>query len=137
MGWPLLTKHNVQRYYPERSETPKGHMHQTCRNIRSTKLKEPVERSKSSDSKRGTNGTRIIAARLPLAEPDTTQLRGKKVCDVYIKVYDVRGTIFSNKTGQLPKRSQHDNNYIMVLVEIDSNVILIKPMKSCKDPEKI
>ena len=72
MGWPLLTEHNVRKYYPETSETPKGHMNQTRKNVRSTKLKEQVERSKSSDSKRGTRGTRIIAARLPLAEPDIT-----------------------------------------------------------------
>ena len=90
MGWPLLTKHNVQKYYPETSETPKGHTNQTCKNVRSTKLKDQVERSKSSNSKRSTRRTRIIAARLPLAEPGITQLRGKKVCDVYIKVYDVR-----------------------------------------------
>ena len=77
-------------------------MNQTHRNVRSTKLKDQVERSKSSDSKRGTRGTRIIAARLPLAEPDITQLRGKKVRDVYIKVYDVRETIFSDQTGQFP-----------------------------------
>ncbi len=34
-------------------------------------------------------------------------------------------------------RSQSGNKYIMVLVEIDSNAILVEPMKSRKDAEMI
>ncbi|KAL7478478.1 hypothetical protein ACHAW6_004250 [Cyclotella cf. meneghiniana] len=47
------------------------------------------------------------------------QLVGKKVQDIFIKTYDVR------------------NKYIMVLVDIDSNAILVEPMKSQKDEELI
>ena len=108
VGWPLLSEKNVRKYYPETTETPKGHMNQTRKNVRSTKSKitpsATVESSQSSDSKRGTRGTRIIAARFPMAEPDITQLRGKKVRDVYVKVYDVRGTIFFDQTGWFPTR---------------------------------
>jgi hypothetical protein len=49
----------------------------------------------------------------------------------------VRETMFSNQTGQFPTRSQQGNKYIMVMVEIDSNVILVEPMKSRKDEEMI
>ena len=58
------------------------------------------------------------------------QLKGKKVRDVYTKVYNVRETIFSDQTGQFPKRPLRGNKYIMVLVEIDSNAILVAGMKS-------
>jgi hypothetical protein len=34
-------------------------------------------------------------------------------------------------------RLQSSNKYIMVLVEINSNAILVEPMKSCKDAEMI
>ena len=27
-GWPLLTERNVSKYYPETTETPKGHLNQ-------------------------------------------------------------------------------------------------------------
>ena len=37
--WPLLTEQNVNKYYPEITETPKGHMNQTQKNVRSTKAK--------------------------------------------------------------------------------------------------
>ncbi len=49
----------------------------------------------------------------------------------------VRETMFSNKTGRFPTRSQRGNKYIMVMVEINSNAILVELMKSRKDEEMI
>jgi len=37
VGWPLLTEKNINKYYPETDETPKGHMNQQRKNVRSTK----------------------------------------------------------------------------------------------------
>ena len=70
---------------------------------------------------------------LPLKECVTATLRGKKVRDMYTKVYGIRNTIFPDQTCQLPKRLMHVNNYIVVLVEINSNATMVEPMKSCKD----
>ena len=114
IGWPLLTTANVKKYYPETDETHKGHMNQARKNVRSTKVKSK-----------------------PLETCNTDNLRGKKARDVYTKVYDVRNTMFSDQTGQFPKRSKRGNKYIMVMVEIDSNAILVEPMKSRKDAEMI
>ena len=50
-------------------------------------------------------------------------------------MYTVRETIFSDQTGQFPKRSLRGKKYVMVLVEIDSNTILVTPMKSRHDGE--
>eukprot|EP00956_Cyclotella_meneghiniana_P040900 scaffold208759_cov72-Cyclotella_meneghiniana.AAC.1 len=104
-GWPLLTEKNVQKYYPETDETDKGHMNQTRKNVRSTKPKPK-----------------------PFEEANTTQMRGKKVQDIYTKVYDARETIFSDQTGKFPTQSQRGNKYIMVMVEIDSNATIVEPM---------
>ena len=112
IGWPMLTTKNVTKYYPETIETPKGHLNQTRKNVRSTK-----------------------PALLPLEISDATSLRGKKQRDVFTKVYDVRETIFSDQTGQFLKKSQRGNKYLMVMVEIDSNAILVEPLKSRKDAE--
>ena len=112
IGWPLLTKRNVSKYYPETVETPKGHMNQTRKNVRSTKPKPA-----------------------PLATANTSSLHGKKVRDEYTEVYNVRKTVFSDQMGQFPIRSQRGNKYIMVMVEIDSNAILVEPLNSRKDPE--
>ena len=106
VGWPLLTAQNVNKYYPETNETPKGHLNQTRKNVRSTKPKQPIE---------------VI---------NTAAMRGQKVRDVYTKVYDVRNTVFMDQTGQFPTRSQKGNKYIMVMVKIDSNTILVEPINS-------
>jgi hypothetical protein len=45
--------------------------------------------------------------------------------------------MFFDQMGQFPKRSQRGNKYIMVMVKINSNAILVKPMKSCKDAEMV
>ena len=50
---------------------------------------------------------------------------------------DAKETIYSDQTGAMPTRSQSGNKYIMVMVEIDSNAILVEPMKSRKDAEMI
>eukprot|EP00956_Cyclotella_meneghiniana_P024798 scaffold50421_cov81-Cyclotella_meneghiniana.AAC.3 len=114
VGWPLLNEKNVNKYYPETTETDKGHMNQTRKNVRSTKPKAT-----------------------PLETSNTTSLRGKKMQDVYFKTYDPRETIFSDQTGKFPTQSQRNNKYIMVMVEIDSNAILVEPMTSKKDKEMI
>ena len=110
VGWPHLTEANVKKYYPESTETPKGHLNQTRKNVRSTKAK-------------------------PFEEMLSNQLRGKKVKDVYVKVYNVRDTVFTDQTGQFPTRSQAGNKYLMVLVDIDSSGILVEPLKNRTDPE--
>ena len=106
----MINKRNVARYYPETTKTPKGHLNQTRKNVRSTKPK----------------------AR-PFEKTEAATLRGKKVRDVYTKVYDVRNTVFSDQTGKFPTRSKQGNKYIMVMVEIDSNAILVEPIKNRTD----
>jgi hypothetical protein len=44
VGWPMLNERNIQKYYPETIETAKGHLNQTRKNVRSTKVKTaPLE----------------------------------------------------------------------------------------------
>jgi hypothetical protein len=64
-------------------------------------------------------------------------LQGKKMKDIFVSTYDTRETSFSDQTGQFPKQSKRGHKYIMVLVEIDSNAIMVEPMKSRKDVEMI
>ena len=77
IGWPMLTTKNVTKYYPDTIETPKGHLNQTLKNVRSTK-----------------------PALLPLEISDATSLRGKKQRDVFTKVYYVRETFFLIKQAK-------------------------------------
>ena len=38
--------------------------------------------------------------------------------------------IYSDQPGRFPKKSSHGNQYIMVLTEVDSDAILVEPMKN-------
>ena len=114
IGWPMLTECNVNKYYPETSEISKGHMNQMRKNVRSAKAK-----------------------RTPLETCDTSQLHSKKVRDIYTTMYDIHETMFLDQTRQFLMCSQSGNKYTMVLVEINSNAILVEPMKSHKDAEMI
>ena len=62
-GWPMITERNVARYHPETTKTPKEHMNQTSKNVRSTKPK-----------------------RTPLEATNTSTLQGQKVHGVYTKI---------------------------------------------------
>ncbi|KAL7486087.1 hypothetical protein ACHAW6_011685 [Cyclotella cf. meneghiniana] len=54
--------------------------------------------------------------------------------DVYVNIYDVCETVFTNQTGQFPTCSQSSNKYIMVMVDINSSRILVEPIKNQTDP---
>jgi len=112
VGRPLLTKKNFNKYYPKTDETPKGHMNQQRKNVRSTKT--PFE----------------------VCHP-AVALRGKKMKDIFVSTYNTRETSFSDQTSHFLKQSKRGHKYIMVLVKIDSNEILVEPMKSRKDAEMI
>ena len=75
--------------------------------------------------KRGARGTSVSNTNLVFEETNVSQLKVKKIQNVYTRVYDVRNTVFSDQTGQFPMRSQQGNKYIMVMVKINSNEILV------------
>ena len=103
-----LTEKNINKYYPEMDETPKGQMNQQQKNVRSTKT--PFEECHAAAA-----------------------LLGKKMKDIFVRTYDTGETSFSNQTGQFPKQFKCGHKYIMELVEIDSNAIMVEPIKSRKD----
>ena len=45
--------------------------------------------------------------------------------------------MYTNQTGKFPKKSSKGNHYIMVLIEIDSNAILVEAMKNRSAGEMI
>ena len=71
VGRPLLTEKNINKYYSETDETPKGHMNQQQKNVRFTKT--PFEECHA-----------------------VAGLRGKKMKDIYVRTYDTRETSLWN-----------------------------------------
>jgi len=52
-----------------------------------------------------------------------------KAKDVYIKIYNVTETMHTNQTGRFPATSSRGNQYVMVLVKVDGDIIDAEPMK--------
>ena len=112
IGFPFSDVKYIRKFYPETDETPAGHLNMQRQNVRSTKPKAQ-----------------------PFEQVDSTALRGRKERDVYIKVFEAKNTIFSDQTGRFPVTSNSGNKYIMLMVEIDSNAVLVEPMSSRTDKQ--
>jgi hypothetical protein len=65
----------------------------------------------------------------------------KKECTVFYCILEMEDEaaqkIYTNQPGQFPKKSSSGNQYIMVLTKIDSDAILIDPMKNRTASEMI
>ncbi|KAL7542018.1 hypothetical protein ACHAWF_007069, partial [Thalassiosira exigua] len=84
---PFATVANINEFYPETNEMPKGHLDQQRQGVRST---------------RETNEDNIKAMELSGA---------KKEHDVYVKVWDLRETTYSDQTGVFRFRSYRGHRY--------------------------
>ena len=50
--------------------------------------------------------------------------------DVFMKIIDMKDTIYTDQTGQFPHLSSKGNRYIMVAMHIDSNYIAMEAIKN-------
>lgn len=53
----------------------------------------------------------------------------QKQCEIYIKIYNVHDTIYTDQTGHMPIMSNQGNCLVMVIYDIGSNYINAKPLK--------
>ncbi len=103
-SWPNLTAELVEKYFPESVATQKGHLKKQRQNVRSTKVK--LE-----------------------SEPDETEQQQKKHREIYVKIYNVRDTMYTDQTGNMPVVSNRGNRFVMVLFEVDGKSIDAEPVK--------
>ena len=54
----------------------------------------------------------------------------RKNHDIYVRIDQVRDTIYTDQTGKCPITSSRGNKYIIVLCAIYGNVLLDGPMKN-------
>ena len=100
IGIPFATVTNIRKHYPETTATPKGHLDQARQGVRSTKAKEKQQPKSLT-----------------------------KEQDVYVGVWDLKNTTYSDQTGRFPYTSYKNNKYLMVMVEIDSSCILVEALE--------
>ena len=118
-SWPGLTADVVARHYPDSEETPKGHGRKAPSSQLSTKMT-----TLALDDSDNVFGIDNIEAPRP----------SKKERTVFYRVLDVNEEaaqkIYTDQPGRFPKKSSRGNQYIMVLTEVDSDAILVEPMKN-------
>ena len=60
--------------------------------------------------------------------------RNKKMRDIFTHIFELNNKmqeiIYTNQPGHFPVRFSHDNQYLMVMINMDSSYISMEPMKS-------
>ena len=123
-SWPGLTADAVIKHFPESEETHKGHGRKTRSGLRSTKTTSTTDDNDDDD-----------IARTDFPRPASKQK------SIFITVYDLEDEaqlkMYTDQTGKFPKKSSRGHQYIMVLIEMDSNAILVAAMKNRTSGEMI
>ena len=108
-SWPGLNAKDASKYFPESTETWKGHGRKIKSGLRSTKQLLQDEEQEVD----------------PAAAPTESA--------TYFKEYDLENEmdrkIFSDQTGKFPVTSYNGMRYIMCLYETTSNNILVEAMR--------
>ena len=102
-----LTIDVTNKHIPPSIATAKCHMHQTRKNINSTKQQDPMK----------------------LEEPHMTPL-SQRTNTVFTKIINYKRQISTDLTGKFPVTSNRGNKYIFVIYEYKRNRIFIRPMKA-------
>jgi hypothetical protein len=124
-SWPGLTWEAANKHYLKSKETLKGHGHKTRSGLRSTKT---TTESDNKDNNKNAKATHLPWPTIKQKEAiiKTYNLSDKAECLMY-----------TNQTGKFPKKSSCSYQYIMILIEIDSNEILVEAMKDHSAGEMI
>jgi len=118
MSWPGLTVKAVAKHFPESEETMKGHGRKTKSGLRSTKAHANSEPDFDDVENATMNQTHSLTK------------QKESVLMVFDLSDEAQRLMYTNQTGKFPKKSSKGNHYIMVLIEIDSNAILVEAMKN-------
>ena len=117
-SWTGLSYAAVSKHYPESEETWKGHGRKIKSGLRSTKQ--------------------------ALVDEQDGQVSGvtkPKIHSVFTRVYDLHDELerkmYTDQTGRFPVRSYSGNQYIMVLIEMDSSSILVEAMRDRTSGEMV
>jgi hypothetical protein len=127
-SWPGLSVDAARRHFPESDETHKGHGRKTPSGLRSTKPKK-VQIINSNDAFQFNKANNV-----PLWPI-------KKEMTIFFKILDMKDEatqkIWTDQPGCFPKKSSKGSQYMMVLVESESNAILVEAIKNRMSGEMI
>jgi hypothetical protein len=109
-----LTYSNAAKYCLDADETIMGHLAQQHQNVRSTKPKQPTP--------------------VPLVVLPTPAATASN--QVFI-VTQPLNKLFTNDTGRIPVRARSGNQYVMIAIHTDANLIIQQAFKTKSDHHRI
>ena len=114
-------------------ETLQGHARKFKSGLRSTKkATEPQEQEQEEESHTSLD---VVTPTEELKAPT------KKKKEIFLTTYDLQDDfqqeMYTDQTGRFPTKSSRGYQYIMVLVELDSDAIMVAPMKNRTSKEMI
>ena len=119
-----LTAKGLRKHPPQSVAMVKGHLDQSRKNQRSTKLHAPSALVDPNDPEQ------LPDEPFPSSEPDNARTH-----HCFATVFEpATGQIHSDQTGKFIVASSAGNNYILVVYDYDSNSILVTPMRSRTGP---
>jgi hypothetical protein len=116
-SWPGLTWEATNKHFPESEETSKSH---------GCKMRSGLQSTKTSAT-RDSNDNETNEATHP---PCPHSKQKEAIMQTFNLNDEAKRLMYTNQTGRLPKKSSRGNQYIMVLIEIDSNAVLVEAMKN-------
>ena len=130
---PGLTLVNTITYFPSTDDTIKGHMVQTQRNVRFTRLcSQPNDVSDIRDQFQNTSYGQKSATPDDDIEPPPSS---DGACHLRVETVH-QSKVCTDDTVRFPPRARSGNQYVMVIYH-SSNAILVQPFKSIKDTHRL
>jgi hypothetical protein len=114
-AWPGLSAAAVQKHLPKSEATTKGHLDQTRKNLRSTKM--TANSDLDEDQEPNNPQTHQIFATIENTD----------------KIYT--GKTHADQTGRFPVTSSQGIKYVLVLYEYDTNAILMEALHNRTAPK--
>ncbi len=124
-----MTLEAARKHFPDSEETYKGHGRKTPSGLHFTKTKQSPLLDDCDDALGDKQ-----EAQLPLCPVKKEKTISYPVLDLADEATQKK---LSDQPGWFPNKSSKGNQYIMVLTERDSDVILVEAMKNCSSGEMI
>jgi hypothetical protein len=113
---PGLTDDTLKKHPPQSFAMVKGHLNQTRKNIRSTKLTS--------------NDYNVDVDEFHPPQLTIDDKQHANYC--YASLFEPTGKMYSDQTGRMVTPSTKGNNYIFIMYDYDSNAILAEPIRNRK-----
>ena len=81
--------------------------------------------------------TKVKELKARLKKEYVPQDQIKKEHDIFIKIVDLKETLYTDQTGKFPYISSRGNRYVMVGIHVDGNYIFMEAMKNRTEAQMI